>query len=197
MIADRHTTTQTGKNKTEASRQNKHQTNSDTELEKVINKLPQNKAPGLDHITNKAIQKAPKKTKMTLLTIINTVLRLSYYPERWKNTVIIFIPKTDHHSQFPQDYRPISLLPTMAKITEKINTEIKRLHLLPHEQFGFRPEHSCELQVARLVEYITEGFSQKQSTAAVFLDISKAFDKVWHNGPIFKLNQQNLPLKIT
>lgn len=111
---------------------------SDTELNDIINKLPENKAPGIDGISNKAIKKAPKKTRMALLNIINASVRLVYYPRRWKTTNIIEIPKTEQRSHFPQDYRPISLLPTMAKITEKIilrrlNDEIQQLQLLPNE----------------------------------------------------------------
>lgn len=75
---------------------------------------------------------------MALLNIINASVRLVYYPRRWKTAIIIEIPKTEQRSHFPQDYRPISLLPTMAKITEKIilrrlNDEIQQLQLLPNE----------------------------------------------------------------
>ncbi|GBP53591.1 Probable RNA-directed DNA polymerase from transposon BS [Eumeta japonica] len=48
------------------------------------------------------------------------------------------------------------------------------------EQFGFRPAHSCPQQVLHLVEYVSEGFETERSTVAVFFDVAKAFDRVWH-----------------
>ncbi|GBP67563.1 Probable RNA-directed DNA polymerase from transposon BS [Eumeta japonica] len=59
--------------------------------------------------------------------------------------------------------------------------------LIINEQFGFRPNHSCPQQALRLVEYITEGFKTKKRTVAVFFDVAKAFDRVWHAGLIHKL----------
>ncbi|GBP63605.1 Probable RNA-directed DNA polymerase from transposon BS [Eumeta japonica] len=52
--------------------------------------------------------------------------------------------------------------------------------LIIDEQFGFRPAHSCPQQVLRLVEYVSEGFETERSTVAVFFDVAKAFDRVWH-----------------
>ncbi|GBP81167.1 Probable RNA-directed DNA polymerase from transposon BS [Eumeta japonica] len=54
--------------------------------------------------------------------------------------------------------------------------------LIIDEQFGFRPAHSCPQQVLRLVEYVSEGFETERSTVAVFFDVAKAFDRVWHAG---------------
>ncbi|GBP00546.1 Probable RNA-directed DNA polymerase from transposon BS [Eumeta japonica] len=52
--------------------------------------------------------------------------------------------------------------------------------LIIDEQFGFRPAHSCPQQVLRLVEYVSEGFETERSTVAVFFDVAKAFDRIWH-----------------
>ncbi|GBP02276.1 Probable RNA-directed DNA polymerase from transposon BS [Eumeta japonica] len=65
--------------------------------------------------------------------------------------------------------------------------------LIINEQFGFRPNHSCPQQALRLVEHISEGFKRKRKTVAVFFDVAKAFDKVWHAGLIYKLHQLQVP----
>ncbi|GBP35417.1 RNA-directed DNA polymerase from mobile element jockey [Eumeta japonica] len=67
------------------------------------------------------------------------------------------------------------------------------LGLIINEQFGFRPNHSCPQQTLRLVEYISEGFKVKRNTVAVFFDVAKAFDRVWHAGFIHKVYQLELP----
>lgn len=67
------------------------------------------------------------------------------------------------------------------------------------EQFGFRARHSCVHQVHRMVEHIqamwTRG-GKSVPTGVVFLDVAKAFDKVWHDGLIFKLSSANVPLRL-
>ncbi|GBP67650.1 Probable RNA-directed DNA polymerase from transposon BS [Eumeta japonica] len=81
----------------------------------------------------------------------------------------------------PASYRPISLLSGLAKLFERVlktrlNDHLLGKGLIIDEQFGFRPAHSCPQQVLRVVEYISEGFKNKQKTVAVFFDVAKAFD---------------------
>jgi hypothetical protein len=61
--------------------------------------------------------------------------------------------------------------------------------LLNASQFGSRARHSTTLQCMRLADHITLNFNNKMSTAAVFLDIEKAFDTTWHSGLLFKLSK--------
>ncbi|GBP19995.1 Probable RNA-directed DNA polymerase from transposon BS [Eumeta japonica] len=98
----------------------------------------------------------------------------------------------------PASYRPISLLSGLGKLFEKILKTRLSDHLLGKgfiidEQFGFRPAHSCPQQVLRLVEYVSEGFETERSTVAVFFDVAKAFDRVWHAGLIYKLYSLQVP----
>lgn len=64
--------------------------------------------------------------------------------------------------------------------------------LIP-EKFSFQESLSAPHQVYQLIEHITIGKINKEATAIVFLDISKAFDKIWINGLIFKLINYNFP----
>jgi hypothetical protein len=61
--------------------------------------------------------------------------------------------------------------------------------MLNASQFGFRARHSTTLQCMRLTDHVTLNFSNKISTAAVFLDIEKAFDTTWHSGLLYKLSK--------
>ena len=94
------------------------------------------------------------------------------------------------------NYRPISLLPICGKIFEKIiiNNLFSYLNvnnLITINQSGFRPGDSTTNQLLFLVDEIHQTFEDPKSleVSAVFLDISKAFDKLWHDGLIFKLKQ--------
>ena len=133
-----------------------------------------------------------------LKLIIENILISSSYPDVWKlaNVTPIF-KKGDKQSIV--NYRPISLLPICGKIFEKIifNNIYSYLNinnLITINQSGFRPGDSTTNQLLFLVDEIHQAFEDPKSleVRAVFLDISKAFDKVWHDGLIFKLKQNGI-----
>ena len=96
-------------------------------------------------------------------------------------------------------YRPISLLPIFGKIFEKImfNRVYKFLleeRLLNPNQSGFRPSDSCINQLVAITHETFEAFdcNPPLEVRSVFLDISKAFDKVWHEGLIYKIKSMSI-----
>ena len=135
---------------------------------------------------------------LPLKLIFNNILRTSNFPILWKlaNVTPVF-KKND--KQLIKNYRPISLLPLLSKIFEKIvfnkiYEHLTQNNLITHNQSGFRPGDGCINQLLYLVSEIYESFESPDSleVRAVFLDISKAFDKVWHEGLIFKLKQNGI-----
>lgn len=83
--------------------------------------------------------------------------------------------KDDHHAT---SYRPISQLPYMSKVVERIilrllKTQMDVKRIVPDEQFGFREGHGTNLQAARVVD-ATNAFNKRNYTAAVTLDVEKA-----------------------
>jgi len=103
------------------------------------------------------------------------------------------IHKPDKPPEKVSSYRPISLLPTISKIFEKLLLKrIEPLVNIPDFQFGFRAKHSTIEQIHRMTTVIERAFENKEYCSAVFLDVSQAFDKVWHRGLIYKLSK-NLP----
>ncbi|GFW19519.1 RNA-directed DNA polymerase from mobile element jockey [Trichonephila clavipes] len=112
--------------------------------------------------------------------------------------VVVPILKPGKDPTLAESHRPISLLPILSKLAEKIisarlNDYLESNKILIPEQHGFRPRLSITHQLLRVVEYIKEGNNRGQCTAAVFLDIQKAFDRVWHTGLLFKLVNYNIP----
>jgi hypothetical protein len=84
-------------------------------------------------------------------------------------------------------YRPISLLRVLSKILEKILPKrltpiIDESKLITSQQFGVRKEHGTTQQAYRLVYKINNALESKRYCSVAFIDISQAFDKIWHTG---------------
>jgi hypothetical protein len=120
-----------------------------------------------------------------------------YFSAQWKVAQIILILKPGKPPNQLTSYWPISLLPIVTKVFE--NILLKRLlpmvehnRLIPNHQFGFRQGHSTTEQMHRIVQRINEALENKQYCSAAFLDISQAFNTVWHTG-LYK-SRRSLPL---
>ncbi|CAG9103079.1 unnamed protein product [Plutella xylostella] len=171
-----------------------------SEVKLVIKDLHCKKAPGSDGVSNRVLKNLSASLILLLVTIFNSAMANCYFPDLWKIADVIGIHKTGKARNLPSSYRPISLLISLGKVYERLLSDrLKKIAyaqgLIPNEQFGFRAQHSCVNQVHRITEYILDCFHRKRpkGTAALFFDIAKAFDKVWHNGLIFKLFTLGIP----
>ena len=167
-----------------------------TETFSIIKKLKNRKSPGIDRLDNASIKQLPRIAVNYLTNIFNACLTFGYFPSIWKTAKIHPIRKPGKDNSIAINYRPISLLPTLSKIFEKII--LSRLkesvgNKIINEQFGFREKHSTTHQLNRLTEHISANFNMKKSTGLLMLDVEKAFDTVWHDGLIYKLHKYKTP----
>ena len=128
-----------------------------------------------------------------LCLIFENCLETGVYPSIWKKANVIPVHKKNSR-QSKENYRPISLLPMFGKIFEKLIFDSMYEHFCNHglitpNQSGFRPNDSAINQLLAITHHIYCAFEENPSkeTRAVFLDLSKAFDRVWHEGLIYKL----------
>ena len=129
---------------------------------------------------------------LPLKIIFSNILSSAIYPEPWKFANVIPIFK---NKQLIKNYRPISLLPVCGKILEKIIfNNLYNYFTTNNLQSDFRPGDSTTNQLMNLVNQIHQSFDDIKSleVRTIFLDISKAFDKVWHDGFMFKLKQNDV-----
>ncbi|GBM96110.1 RNA-directed DNA polymerase from mobile element jockey [Araneus ventricosus] len=171
---------------------------SPAEVMTIIAKLNIRKVSGPDKIPNKALKMFTPNALTFLTKVTNTNLILNYFLSRWKQVNIIMLRKLGKNPKFPQSYRLISLLSSLGKIFEnvlqkRINNSCDANNIIPGEQFGFRAHHSTVHQLLHVTNSITEGMNNKFYTGRVFLDIQKAFDRMWNDGLIYKLIQLNFP----
>ncbi|PNF20480.1 RNA-directed DNA polymerase from mobile element jockey [Cryptotermes secundus] len=169
-----------------------------SEVKTIIKTLYPKTSPGYDLITGKILQELPPAGIKYITQLINSSILIGYFPDQWKVAQIILLLKPGKPPHVPASYRPISLLPLLSKVFEKLLFQrllpiVENQLLLPDHQFGFRQRHSTIQQTHRIVNKIHEALETKQYCSAAFLDISQAFDKVWHTGLLFKL-RRSLPL---
>ena len=166
-----------------------------------IKKSRNGKAPGPDGLQMELIRRSPDNLIKELKNIFNAVITNGYYPGSWKRGTMIEIPKKGKPKNLIPSYRPICLTSQLGKILERIIAErldkyLEDNGLLHRKQSGFRKNKSTVDVVTRLVSCIDKGFNIKRArsnvepeqTAMLMIDFEKAFDKVWHNGILYKLH---------
>ena len=125
--------------------------------------------------------------------IFEQSLKEGKFPAVWKKANVVPVHKKEDKNLL-KNYRPISLLPIFSKIFERIIYNSLFNHFQSSKRFtssqsGFLPGDSCIAQLLSIIHEIQTAFDNNPTVdvRGVFLDISKAFDKVWHSGLLFKL----------
>ena len=169
---------------------------SEKEIEGYLRKLDSNKAMGVDQIPNKVYRILSPFLSIPLKTIFETSVNKQVFPTEWKKAIIVPIPKTNPPSI--KKLRTISLLPSPAKILEKLILERLRQSfetIVGPNQHAFRKQASTTTALVQLFDIITEFFDDLSNTGfgIINLDFSKAFDRVDHSVLLSKLSSARLP----
>ena len=166
----------------------------------VMRKLPTNKASGPDCIANTILKMTSDTLCNHLATVFNKSLSQSIFPTNWKIANVSAIFKKDK-DVLKNNYRPISLLCCMSKIFERLvfnemYTYFIDNRLLTPCNSGFKKLDSTVNQLIHIVHSIHQGLEEHNDVCMTFLDISKAFDKVYHEGLLYKLRQLGIEGKL-
>lgn len=153
------------------------------------------KSSGPDKIPNFILRKLSSKFHYFITILFNQIYVSGYFPKIWKEATIIPLLKPRKPPQNTTSYRPISLLCCLSKIYECFINEKLRAHcedndVLPDTQFGFRPRHSTTHALLKFSEDVCVHLNNKTPIIACSLDTEKAFDTVWQNGIIYKMQYQ-------
>ena len=158
--------------------------------------LDPNKAHGYDIISIRMLKICDKSIYQPLELIFKSCINHEKFPNEWKMANVVPVHKKSD-KQILKNYRPISLLPICGKVFERLiyNSLFEYFienDLISPNQSGFKPGDSCTNQLISITHEIYQSFDDGFEVRGVFLDISKAFDKVCHNGLIYKLKQNGV-----
>ena len=161
------------------------------EVEEILRTLKTDKASGPDGLSNRILKELSHELSSPLCSLFNKSLSLGKFPSPYKDANVTPVHKKGYLS-LVSNYRPISLLNSVAKLFEKLVFKYLYNHLqdnnmLSSLQSGFIPGDSTVNQLAYLYHIFTEALDAGKEVRTVFCDISKAFDRVWHEGLIYKL----------
>lgn len=162
------------------------------EIYEIIMKLNVKKSGDIYGITPKLIKIIAEPLAPILSLIFNKSFELGKFPQNMKTSKVIPIHKNDS-KMLTSNYRPISLLPILSKIFEKIMYSrimdfVKTQKILYPRQFGFQQKKSTELAIVDIQAKVIQAFENMETPCCIFLDFAKAFDTVNHSILINKLN---------
>ena len=150
------------------------------------------KAVGYDNVSAKLLINAAEYISGPLCHIFNLSFTSCRFPDALKIARVVPIFKKGSND-IPGNYRPISVLPLISKILERIVnnrlvTYLNKYNLLYKHQYGFREKHSAKLSLINLLNNLTQQIDQGKTTIGIFLDFAKAFDTIDHTILLSKLH---------
>ena len=162
------------------------------EVEDILKTLKTGKAAGPDSIDNRLLKELARPLSGPLTDLFNFSLTTGKVPNLWKQANVTPVFKKNEPSDVA-NYRPISLLNTIGKVLEKIIQKyvfnfLNDHHVITTLQSGFVPGDSTVNQLVEIYNTFCQALDEGKEVRAIFCDISKAFDRVWHKGLLFKLN---------
>ena len=162
----------------------------------IIHSLKPNASSGQDEISNNLLKKIEPIITKPLTFIINQSLKTGIYPDKLKIAKITPIYKKEYKHHI-ENYRPISILPSISKIFEKVIYNQLYAYFVDNNyfsktQYGFRKQHSTEYAILEITNRILSEFDNGNSVLAIYLDLSKAFDTLNHEILLAKLKHYGI-----
>ncbi len=167
-----------------------------SEILQLISNLELRKACGYDLISNRIIKATSYVAASHLTRLFNNCINQGIFPDIYKLAQVIPLYKGGDKENL-NSYRPISLLPALGKLLEKIVSSrtvsfFEENDLFSPYQFGFRAKFSTEYTVLDIYEKLLQNLDGGFNTCAIFLDLAKAFDSVSHNILLRKLEKYGI-----
>lgn len=161
---------------------------------RALRQLHGGKTPGPDGISTDLLKAAPFGLAVALATLFTGSLRIGFVPARWRLAWVRMLPKPGRTLTSAAHFRPVALTSCVGKVLERLFA--RRLEtwcdcrgLLPPEQSGFRHARDALEQTVLLAQRAVQACNGGLVTAVASLDVSKAYDSVWHAGLLLQCRE--------
>lgn len=170
----------------------------EAQIVKTLSKMKNKVSFSHDFISNKLLRHVKEEIALPLSHLVTLSLKLSYVPISWKRAKVVPVFKSGSKLD-PGNYRPISLLPTLSKVVEKVVHQqvvsyLNKNNILFKHQYGFRGGFSCEQLLLKLQDLLYKAKAKKEYSIMVFIDLKKAFDTTAHHILLSKIKHYGLPV---
>ena len=166
------------------------------EIEQKIDNLAPKTSCGHDRISNKLLKDLKSSISYPLTIIFNQSISSGHFPNMMKVAETIPLYKGKEWDEVV-NYRPIGLLMTISKLLEKIiytcvYSFLEEHNILYDSQYGFHSKRSCNQAITELTGRLLQAKEHSLHSAAIFLDLSKAFDTLNHEVLLAKLHRYGI-----
>ena len=166
-------------------------------VRKVIMNLDFSKASDPDCTPMVVLKNCELELSYMLAELFNKCLKECCFPDCWKVSSVVPVFKNFGERSTTKNYHPVSLLAVVSKVFEKlVNNRIvdhlEECGLFSDFQYGFRSSRSTADLLTVVSDRIARAFNMSGATQAMALDISKAFDRVWHADLLHKLKSYGI-----
>ena len=170
-------------------------------IKDILKNIKLNKAAGIDNISGRFLKDGSNALATPIAQVCNLSIKLSTVPDACKIAKLKTLYKKGNKTE-PKNYRPISLLPLISKILEKVIHDqpmefVTKHHLLYKFQSGFRKLHSTDSCLSFLQDKIAKGFDSGLMTGMILIDLQKAFDTIDHEILINKMKCMGFSREVT
>ena len=166
------------------------------EVKSVLESLQLDKSSGPDGINNRILKELSSPLSRPLSCLFNCSMPKGTFPHIWKETNVSTVFKKDDPSSV-SSYSPISLLNTIGKVTEKLGHNhlfnfFLDQHAITPLQSGFVLGDSTVNQLVEIYNTFCKALDDGKEVRAIFCDVRKAFDRVWHKDLLYKLKHNGI-----
>lgn len=165
------------------------------QLEEIVKKLPKKKGTE-EGITSDILKAVFYVIKEEFSDIINKSLSEGCFPEEWKTSTVIPIPKIGKPKK-ASEYRPINMLPIYEKVLEivikkQIEGYLENNNIITEHQSGFRKNYSCETAIQVVIDEWKLIISERKMVGVVFMDLKRAFETIDRERLLRKMHQYGI-----
>ena len=161
-------------------------------VRKVVMNLHLSKAFDPNCIPVVVLKKCQPELSYILAELFNKCLKESCFPDCWKISSVVPLFKNVGERSTSKNYHPVVSKAFEKLLNNRIVGHLEKCGLFSDFQYGFRSSRSTADLLTVVSDRIARAFNRSGATQAVALDISKAFDRVWHAGLLHKLKSYGI-----